>query len=183
MSSVTINTQIHQSLTPSVVSFTVLRSSVTQLTLAAEDHPRNEERTVRSLDTSKMLVANISPVPAGCVEARPGPPPRAPSRHGREWWRSLSKFQKVQNENEPTREMTRSALRVASNVAAARLGGGLSSGAPPRGGPTTCSRSTPAWPTSRSCPTPPSWSTRTSSSQTPSRSGSSSSRWKSRDGP
>ena len=38
MSSVSINTQIHQSLTPSVISFTVLRSSVTQLTLAAEDH-------------------------------------------------------------------------------------------------------------------------------------------------
>ena len=115
-------------------------------TLAAKDGPPgNVETTDRFLETSKMCVAHILPTPAGCVEARPGPPPRAPSRHGRGWWRSLSKFQKVENENEPTREMTRSALRVASNVAAARLGGGLLSGTLPRGGPTRSS-STPAWP-------------------------------------
>ena len=63
-----------------------------QLTLAT-DPPVNEERTVMLVETSKMLVANILPTPAGCVEARPGQPSRAPSTCGRGRWRSLNKFQ------------------------------------------------------------------------------------------
>ena len=50
-------------------------------TLAAKDDPLgNGEPTVMFLETSKMCVAHILPTPAGCVEARPGPPSHAPSK-------------------------------------------------------------------------------------------------------
>ena len=60
-------------------------------TLAAKDDPLgNGEPTVMFLETSKMCVAHILPTPAGCVEARPGPPSHAPSKCGRERWRRFS---------------------------------------------------------------------------------------------
>ena len=117
-----------------------------QLTLAT-DPPVNEERTVMLVETSKMLVANILPTPAGCVEARPGQPSRAPSTCGRGRWRSLNKFQikyklkMNQREESKIRAPTRD--QHCCGQAWRRLS--LLSGTPPRGGPTRSS-STPAWP-------------------------------------
>ena len=93
-----------------------------QLTLAAEDPPVSEEPTVMLLETSKMLVADILPTPAGCVEARPGPPSHAPSKCGRERWRRFSSSSDVSVKNQ---QRCRKKFRVEAIVAAAGLGGGF----------------------------------------------------------
>ena len=69
-----------------------------------------------------MCVAHILPTPAGCVEARPGPPSHAPSKCGRERWRRFSSSSDVNVKNQ---QRCRKKFRVEAIVAAAGLGGGF----------------------------------------------------------
>ena len=118
-----VNIQFHQSLTPSIASYCRVAIVRVKSTLAAKDGPLgNVETTDRFLETSKMCVAHILPTPAGCVEARPGPPSHAPSKCGRERWRRFSSSSDVNVKNQ---QRCRKKFRVEAIVAAAGLGGGF----------------------------------------------------------